>query len=136
MSSIAAKRWSVSCQSVADEPLRIYYGEKPLTQSAPATLDEVSPVQILLVSVATCFALSCRAALRARRLPLGSLEVRVSGEKALEKPSRLALIQVGVRFGDRLTEEDAAAVARDAKALCTVTNTLVGLPVIELGIGD
>ena len=132
MTRVIPRRWTVSCRSVADQPLLIHCAGQPLTQSAPATLDNVSPVEYLLVAIATCFALSCRAALKTRQLPLVALEVAVEGEKAPDQPSRLAAIRIAVRFDAALGEADATAVTTEAKSLCTVTNTLAGQPSIKV----
>jgi uncharacterized OsmC-like protein len=132
MNTTAPKRWLISVRTSTSKPLEIYCAGRPLTQSAPATVDDVSPVEYLLISVATCFALSCRAALSARQLPQSAFEVLVLGEKALDKPSRLASIDVAVEFGDALQGAEAEAVVRDAKQLCTVTNTILGNPAIGI----
>jgi uncharacterized OsmC-like protein len=124
----SAKQWSVSTASTGSEPLRMFVAGKPLTQSAPATVDGVSPVEHLLLSIATCFALSCRAVLMARKLLPLEFEVAVSGVKAADPPSRLESLQLVIAFGEGLSETAAGEVAAAAKKLCTVTNTLGALP--------
>lgn len=56
-------------------------------RSAPAAL---APMEYLLASIATCFALSCQAVLAARKLEAPPFAVDVRGVKAADKPSRLA----------------------------------------------
>lgn len=132
MNANTPKRWSVSVSSSAKEPLKIFCDGRPLTQSAPATVDHVSPVEYLLISVAACFALSCRAALKSRKRALGSFEVVATGEKASDPPSRISRIDVVAAFRDGIDEAEAAAIAADAKLLCTVTNTIAGSPRITV----
>lgn len=132
MNANTPKRWSVSVSSSANEPLKIFCDGRPLTQSAPATVDHVSPVEYLLISVAACFALSCRAALKSRKRALGSFEVVATGEKASDPPSRISRIDVVAAFRDGIDEAEAAAIAADAKLLCTVTNTIAGSPRITV----
>jgi uncharacterized OsmC-like protein len=112
--------------------LTIFCDGQPLTQSSPGVLDNISPVQYLLISAASCFALSVRAVLLARKLSGAAFEVVTTGEKALDAPSRLNHIAIAVIFGDHIGESQAVAIANDAKALCTVTNTILGTPVIAL----
>jgi len=127
-----AKRWSVNALSTGQTSLTIFCDGRPLTLSSPGVLDNISPVQYLLISVASCFALSVRAVLLARKLSGTTFEVVTTGEKALDAPSRLNHIAVTVIFGDRIGESQAAAIASDAKALCTVTNTILGNPAIAV----
>ena len=124
------KRWSVNALSAGQSPLSIYCDGRPLTLSSAGTLDNVSPVEYLLISVAACFALSIRAVLVPRKLSGLAFEVVATGEKALEPPSRLNHIALSVIFGNDIDETRAAAIANDAKSLCTVTNTILSAPVI------
>ncbi len=86
------KRWSVSAISEGHEPLQLLCGGRPLTQTAVGTMENVCPVEHLLLAVAGCFALSCRAVIAKRRLPRVRFEVRVSGDKA-PAPSHLVPLQ-------------------------------------------
>lgn len=112
--------------------MTIYCDGRPLTQSSPGTLDNVSPVEYLLISAAACFALSIRAVLLARKLSGLAFEVVATGEKTLDSPSRLNHIALSVIFGNDIDESRAAAIANDAKSLCTVTNTILGSPAISV----
>jgi uncharacterized OsmC-like protein len=133
MNASIAKQWSVSALSSAKDPLRLFCGGRPLTQNASATIDGVSPVEFLLISVATCFALSCRAALIPRKLSDAAFEVTAVGTKALDAPSRMNLIEVSVKFGSDIPEAVVAKVAEEAKLMCTVTNTILGTPTVTIG---
>jgi uncharacterized OsmC-like protein len=135
---MAAKRWSVSTLSSGDQPLQMFCDGKPLVTAAPGIIEGVSPVEHLLIAVATCFALSCRGAFVARQMRWPAFEVKVTGVKALDLPSRLESVGIEVFFGNDVSSDDAQSLAAAAKKLCTVTNTFAGAPVlinITTGVG-
>jgi len=126
------KHWVVSALANPKHPMAISCDGRPLKQTSIGTLDGVSPVEFLLISIAGCFALSCCGALKARGFPPTAVEVIVTGEKARDAPSRVGKITMATLFARGMSAEDAAAIAQDAKHLCTVTNTLFGIPDLEL----
>lgn len=126
---MSAKRWSVSTLSSGDQPLEMFCDGKPLITTSPGIIEHISPVEHLLIAVATCFALSCRGALVARQMRWPVFEVKVTGVKALDLPSRLESVGIEVAFGNDVSLEDAESLAAAAKKLCTVTNTFAGAPV-------
>ncbi len=92
-------------------------------EGTPRPPDAAVPVEQLLVSVASCFARSCHIVLGARGEALCDIRIAVVGEKAGDPPNRLERIRVscelvGVESGR------ADRIRRDAKRICTVTNTL------------
>jgi hypothetical protein len=62
MTPVRPKRWCVRAVSVAGDPLRLTCNDRPLEDKTCS----ISPVEYLLISVASCFALSCRMALEER----------------------------------------------------------------------
>jgi uncharacterized OsmC-like protein len=127
---MSAKRWSVSTVSSGDRPLEMLCDGKPLVTTSPGVIEGVSPVEHLLIAIATCFALSCRGALVARHMRWPKFEVKVTGVKALDLPSRLESVGIELAFGDDVSSDDAESLAAAAKKLCTVTNTFTGAPVV------
>jgi uncharacterized OsmC-like protein len=119
---IATKQWTVKIISPPAGPLVVLRDGLPL----PAEIGpgQTTPVELLLVSIGSCFALSCWAAFVAKGLERVGFEVGVTGRKAPEPPSRLAAIELEVRFDARLLPVEARAIAASAERLCTVTNTL------------
>jgi uncharacterized OsmC-like protein len=113
----------VRALSVANEPLSISCEARLFDQGVPGQLGAVTPVEYLLISVAACFALSCRMALAQRQLVAARFEVAVRGTKALDLPSRLRSIDIELELPHSLAEH-ADAIGQRAKTLCTVTNTL------------
>lgn len=87
---------------------------------APA---EAVPVEQLLVSVASCFAVSCHIVLEARGEAPCDIRIDVTGEKAGTPPNRLERIRIACELVG-LEAGLAGRIRRDAKRICTVTNTL------------
>jgi uncharacterized OsmC-like protein len=121
----AVKRWTVNAVSEGQLPLALFCDGRPLPPNPPTIADSVSPVQYLLISVASCFALSCRAVLSRQKLGQTSFEVIAIGEKQLASPeNRLSQISVVAIFSGGIAEPHAAQIIEQAKPLCTVTNTI------------
>jgi uncharacterized OsmC-like protein len=129
MAQRVAKRWSINAVSSADKPLAFFREGLPLVPVAGA---EISPVEYLLIGAAACFALSVRSVVTARALPKTSFEVIVTGEKARDLPSRLDQISLVALFSGNVDEIQAETIAAEAKKLCTVTNTLIGAPNLDV----
>ncbi len=126
------KRWVVSARAAPKQPMALFCEGVSLTPGAPGDLDKVSPVEYMLISIAGCFALSCRGAMKSRNLPATEVEVIVTGEKAHDPPSRVGRISLVVALGQGTSAADVAAILHDAKQLCTVTNTIFGASSIEV----
>jgi uncharacterized OsmC-like protein len=124
MGVIIPKRWSASVLSRTNQPLELFYGGQLVKGANASTLEDVSPVEHLLIAVASCFALSCHSALRARKIAPLDYRVVATGDRALEPPSRLSNLDISVIFADTIAEDEASAVVQDARARCTVINTL------------
>jgi uncharacterized OsmC-like protein len=127
MSTTAAKRWSIQVLSPASGSLQVRCdgASLDLNHIGPG---QVTPVELLLISIATCFALSCHAAFPLRQQQRTAFEVEVTGSKAPQLPSRLAEVRLDVRFETGLPAEDAQRIAALAKQMCTVTNTMAAAP--------
>ena len=89
----------------------------------------MTPPEFLLASLASCAAYYAAEYLKARRLPIEDLRVRVSAEKA-KQPARLGLFRIEVT-APGLDEHHQTGIARAAKA-CLIHNTLLGQPSIEV----
>ena len=132
MNTQAVKRWTVNAVSEGQLPLAVFREGRPLLPNAETIADSVSPVHYLLISVATCFALSCRAVLVRGKMGQTSFEVVVIGEKpSASIDNRLSQISVVAVFGSGVSQSDAALITAQAKPLCTVTNTILEAPTIK-----
>ncbi|MFK7836610.1 MAG: OsmC family protein [Sulfitobacter sp.] len=93
--------------------------------SAPSPhLPEGTPVDMLLASLAYCMIKSAEWAAKDQGVTLQPFVVKVTGTKALDQPGRIERMDVTL-IGD-LVEASALAgtIVKQAKAICTVSNTL------------
>ena len=88
----------------------------------------MTPPEYLLVSLGTCAGFYAVQYLKARSLPHGDLEVKVSAEKAAQ-PARLGQFRIEVVVPG-LDAQHQAGVLRAVKA-CLIHNTLIHAPAIE-----
>jgi uncharacterized OsmC-like protein len=126
MNAVPPRQWSITTLSAPDGALAVHRNGAPL--AALAFDQQLTPVELLLIAVGNCFALSCHAAMAARQRERVAFAVRVTGTKAADLPSRLATIDVQIAFSGRVPPDEAAALAAHAKRLCTVSNTLAAAP--------
>jgi uncharacterized OsmC-like protein len=125
MNTVPPRQWSITTLSAPEGALAVHRNGVPL---AGLAFHELTPIELLLIAVGNCFALSCHAAMAARQRELVAFEVRVTGTKAVALPSRLATIDVQIAFFGQLPPDEAEAIAAHAKRLCTVSNTLAAAP--------
>ena len=90
--------------------------------------DGMTPPEYLLVSLGTCAGFYAVQYLKARSLPHGDLEVKVSAEKAAQ-PARLGQFRIEVVVPG-LDAQHQAGVLRAVKA-CLIHNTLIHAPAID-----
>jgi uncharacterized OsmC-like protein len=135
MTKVIPKRWTVSAIATLQAPLTIRCNNVPFDQGAPGALGTTSPVELLLISIASCFALSLRMAMVERHLDLQSFSVFVEATTAPTLPSHLEGLELQVQLpGTPDAERD--SLVRRAKELCTVTNTLARAPALRVFAGE
>ncbi len=88
----------------------------------------MTPPEFLLVALGTCVGYYAAEYLRTRKLPDAGLEVKVTGEKALQ-PARIGTLRVEVTL-PQLDPRHQAGMERAVKA-CMVHHTLTHSPAIE-----
>ena len=91
----------------------------------------MSPPEFLLASLATCAGYYASQYLKTRGLSSEGLEVRVKAEKA-KQPARLGTFLIEVT-APGLDERHQTAILRAVRS-CTIHNTLLGRPAIEVVI--
>jgi uncharacterized OsmC-like protein len=91
----------------------------------------IQPTELLLGSLASCFALAIAHVAMKQRVPLKDLRVTATGE--YDGP-RFGRIVVSVDSSHRPDELN--ALVRKATTVCYVSNTLRGGPEIEYRVGD
>jgi len=126
------KRWSVNAVSDGQAPLTLFCDDRPIGRGAVGAPHDLSPVQYLLISIAGCFALSCREELRRRHLHNIPFEVVVMGDKdPAAVKNLLNAISIVTIFSGGISESLGREITAHAKPSCTVTNTLLKPPTIE-----
>jgi uncharacterized OsmC-like protein len=81
------------------------------------------PVDHLAAAVAGCFAKSCHMVMSALGESLRPVEADVLATKADGKPSRVGRLTIHYTL-EGCTADKAVRIAKDAKRICTVTNSL------------
>ncbi|MCP4384001.1 MAG: OsmC family protein [Hyphomicrobiales bacterium] len=84
----------------------------------------LAAAEILVASIAVCFASSCQITMDARSLPRASISVDVLAIKAPDRPNRVASVTIHVEISADLELRTYDRILRDAKRICTVSNSL------------
>ena len=96
-----------------------------------------NPLDLLYASLAACMVLSARIA--ASRLGvadrLGEVKAEVAGEKAKDEPSRLETFTIRLEIAGDLDAATKQRIVEDAENICTVSNTLRGMPALHATLG-
>jgi uncharacterized OsmC-like protein len=132
MTSKPTRTWTARALWQSPGPVALFVHDEPLTALVGSTTTPVSPVEYQLIAVAGCFALSLEAARKAREWPESIFDVTVLGSKAPDLPSRLDRVAIDISIEGPLDAAAQATLLKDAKRLCTVTNTLANAPVLDV----
>ena len=91
-----------------------------------------TPVDILLLSLGACIAKSLEIVAVQGKTHLSPFTVEVTGQKATDLPNRVSSVRI--RVLGRLTEDadQSAELLRQAKSICTVSNSLNCAIALEL----
>ena len=120
------------------------HGHASLVTETGGTLDVVTgvsdpgfnPLDLLYASLAACLVLSVKGAVN--RLQLGErfvdVSAHVNGEKAHDGPSRVETIQAKLTINGDFSDLERQEIAKLAKELCTVSNTLALTPAIHVSV--
>ncbi|NTF32111.1 OsmC family protein [Rhizobium skierniewicense] len=95
-----------------------------------------NPLDLLYSSLAACLVLSARIA--ASRMGVldrfKSVEARVKGEKSVGEPARIMHFHMSLKISGDFDDETKQAIAHEAEAICTVSNTLRGQAAFDLSV--
>ncbi|SDL44899.1 OsmC family protein [Aliiruegeria lutimaris] len=99
----------------------LYAGQHEVFDAVPPY---AIPVDLLLASVGACIAKSLEIVSAQRGQTLSPFSVEVTGKKATDLPNRLG--SVDIRVVGKLTDDADLSVEllRQAKSICTISNTL------------
>ena len=95
-----------------------------------------NPLDLLYSSLAACLVLSVKGAVIRLQLldQFTGVEAVVTGEKAHDEPSRVEAISAQLIISGDYNESQRYEIATLAKQLCTVSNTLVMPPKLEVTV--
>ena len=91
---------------------------------APASTELAAPSDLIMAALASCIAISLEMAAQERKVDPGKIDVEVNGTKARDLPHRFGGFSVTVYLADIEDQELAARRLKQAKQICTVSNTL------------
>ncbi len=106
-----------------------------VTLAGSPSMEGFNPLELMDAALAGCLALSLRIAARSLGLSerIGAVSVEVRGEKAEEKPTRIARQVCRFAIAGDITDEERAALVAEAHRICTVGNSYGRAVVIEDG---
>jgi uncharacterized OsmC-like protein len=93
----------------------------------------MSPPEFLLASLGTCAGFYAAQYLKTRNLPAEGLSIKVTAEKANDKPARLGSFRIEVTGPGLVDERHREGVLRAVKS-CLIHNTLLHPPVVEISL--
>lgn len=109
----------------------IQYAEGNLSDFGPYPPSQ-SPVDTLIASLGSCIVRSVQWAADQRKINITPFTVRLVGTKSIELPGRVAQINITI-IGDLVDDEALAnRIVKQAKSICTVSNSLNSEVTIKL----
>lgn len=93
----------------------------------------MTPPELLLASLGTCVGYYAVQYLRAHKLPIEDLTIRVEAEKAAQ-PARLGTFRIEVESAAATEDRHREGLLRAARK-CLIHNTLMVAPAIEISAG-
>ncbi|GAL34729.1 hypothetical protein JCM19240_4279 [Vibrio maritimus] len=102
----------------------LVYGFELETLSPTPSLE--SPAETLLYSIGSCMVLSLQMVAKRKKIDIEPFYVEVIGHKGTELPAHFARYEIALSQGIHSDETIALKLLRDAKKICTISNSLSG----------
>lgn len=119
---------------IYDAENHIQYAMSDLANISPYPPTE-SPVDTLIASLGSCIIKSLQWSASQKNVPLYAFSVKLIGTKSTELPGRLESIDITIR-GNLVEDKDLLPqIVKQAKSICTVSNTLNCLVTIAVEAG-
>jgi uncharacterized OsmC-like protein len=131
-SRLLAKCWEVTATMKPVSPIITDFGHDEA--DAQNINNEITPVEYFLASIASCLAISYRMVMEAKKMSVIGVDVTVSACKEKNLPSRICDINASVSFNNILDNAIAEQLTKDAKRICTISNTLNAVPNLKITI--
>jgi uncharacterized OsmC-like protein len=91
---------------------------------APASTEIASPSDLIMAALASCIGVSLEIAAKKLKIEPGEIDIAINASKALDLPSRFGHFTAVVHL-EKISDEDLATrLLKEAKEMCTVSNTL------------
>jgi uncharacterized OsmC-like protein len=91
---------------------------------APASTELATPADLIMASLASCIALSLEMVAQQMNVEPGEIDIEINAAKALDLPNRFGSFDAVVHLGKVNDEKLAKKLLKNAKEICTVSNTL------------
>lgn len=91
---------------------------------APASGELASPSDLTMAALASCICLSLEMEGKKLKIDHGKISLVIKAAKALDLPNRFGSFDVIVTLGKKVEQELAGKLLKNAKEICTVSNTL------------
>ena len=104
---------------------------------APASTKLATPADLIMAALASCIGLSLEMVAQQMNVEPGEIGITINAAKALDLPNRFASFDAVVHLEKVNDEKLANKLLKNAKEICTVSNTLnatVTLSLKEIGL--
>jgi putative redox protein len=91
---------------------------------APASTELVTPAELIMAALASCIGLSLEMAAQQMNVEPGAIDIEINAAKALDLPNRFGSFDAVVQLEKVTDEKLANKLLKNAKEICTVSNTL------------
>ncbi|HEX7304718.1 OsmC family protein [Lentzea sp.] len=125
----------ITVEHVRDDEFAIRLRAHELHTDQPQSDRAMSPVELLVASLATCVAHYANVYLRRHSLPVEGLRVHADYMMATDRPARISRIRVTAEVAQGLPPQQKQALQAVVNH-CTVHNTLRHPPEVEIRIEE
>ena len=91
---------------------------------APASTELATPAELIMAALASCIGLSLEMAAQQINVEPGEIDIEINAAKALDLPNRFASFDAVLQLEKVNDEKLAHKLLKNAKEICTVSNTL------------
>ena len=98
-----------------------------------ASPDSARPSDLIMAALASCICISLEMAAKKMNVDTGDISIDIRASKALDLPSRFGSFTAVVHLEKLEDSERAARLLKEAKEMCTVSNTLNAEVALSLG---
>lgn len=109
--------------STNDSGALVFGSELEALSQAPSL---VSPAETLLYSIGSCMVLSLQMVAKRKKIDIDPFYIEVTGHKGTELPAHFARYEIALSNSIHSDATLALTLLKDAKKICTISNSLSG----------